>query len=31
MKDTITGAPPAGFADYMKKKAEKAAAMKEKM
>lgn len=31
MKDTITGAPPAGFAAYMQKKAEHAAAIKEKM
>ena len=28
MKNVITGAPPAGFADFMRLKAEKAAAMK---
>jgi len=29
MKDNITGAPPPGFAEFMKKKAEDAARMKE--
>jgi hypothetical protein len=31
MKDMITGAPPPGFADYMRKKAEKAEKNKNNM
>jgi|TARA_B110001450_G_C17510659_1_gene436230 hypothetical protein len=31
MKNVVTGAPPPGFAEYMKRKAEKALEMKHKM